>query len=128
MYAASIILCYATQSAPATEKPDLFRLVDMTVEILDAMEECFVAAKAGEMIKQAARNAREQEGATPAAIPHPNAAVQDYSQHPAVAPDFGVNSMLDTQMPYIPMDSMFDFDDPEFNFAMEDMQFMFAPC
>ena len=105
----------------------MFRLIDMTVEILEAMEECFVATKAGEMIKQAATNARKQEAAMQAAVTHQTTSVQDFAQ-PQLVAEWGVNSMLDTQMPYIPMDSMFDFEDPEFNFAMEDMQFMFAPC
>ena len=105
----------------------MFRLIDITVEILEAMEECFVATKAGEMIKQAATNAHKQEAARQAAITHPTTSVQDFSQHQLVAADLGVNSMLDTQMPYIPIDSMFDFEDSEFNLAMEDMQFMFAP-
>jgi hypothetical protein len=124
LYAASIILSYATQSAPAAEKPELFKLVDMAVEVLEAMDECFVASKAGEMIKQALSNAREQSSTTQQPIPV-NYELQQTD--PATA-DWRFNSMLDNQMPYMPMTSMFNFEDPDFDFGTDDMQFMFAPC
>lgn len=124
LYAASIILSYATQSAPAAEKPGLFMLIDMAVEVLEAMEECFVASKAGEMIKQALSNAREQSATTHQPIP----ISYDIQQPDPATADWRFNSMLDNQMPYIPMTSMFDFEDADFNFAVDDMQFMFAPC
>lgn len=124
LYAASIILSYATQSAPADEKPELFKLIEMAVEVLEAMDECFVASKAGEMIKQALLNTRDQMSTTQ----QPMAANYDLQPPDAATADWGFNSMLDDQMPYMPMISMFDFEDADFNFAMDDMQFMFAPC
>lgn len=124
LYAASIVLSYATQSAPSGEKPELFKLIDMAVEVLEAMDECFVASKAGEMIKQALLNARNQSST----IQQPTPANCDLQPPDAAAADWRFNSMLDNQMPYMPIASMFDFQDVDFNFAMDDMQFMFAPC
>jgi hypothetical protein len=124
LYAASIILSYATQSAPSGEKPELFKLIDMAIEVLEAMDECFVASKAGEMIKQALLNARDQTST----IQQPMPANYDLQPPDAAAADWRFNSMLDNQMPYMPITSMFDFPDADFNFAMDDMQFMFAPC
>jgi Fungal specific transcription factor domain/Fungal Zn(2)-Cys(6) binuclear cluster domain len=124
LYAASIILSYATQSAPAAEKPELFKLIDMAVEVLEAMDECFVASKAGEMIKQALSNAREQSSTTQ----QPISVSYDLQQTDPATADWRFNSMLDNQMPYMPVTSMFNFEDPDFNFATDDMQFMFAPC
>ena len=124
LYAASIILSYATQTAPSNEKEELFHLIDMSIEVLEAMDECFVASKAGEMIKQALTNARDQS-----AMVQQLQTAPDNLQPPDPGPaDWAFNSMLDNQMPYMPMTSMFDFEDADLNFAMDDMQFMFAPC
>ena len=124
LYAASIILSYATQSAPLAERPELFNLIDMAVEILEAMEECFVASKAGEMIKQALLNARNHN----ATIQQPILTNYHLQSPDTATADWRFNSMLDDQMPYMPMTSMFDFEDADMNFGMDDMQFMFAPC
>ena len=124
LYAASIILSYATQSAPSGEKPELFKLVDIAIEVLEAMDECFVASKAGEMIKQALLNARNQTST----IQQPMPANYNLQPPDAATVDWRFESMLDNQMPYMPMTSMFDLQDADFNFAMDDMQFMFAPC
>jgi hypothetical protein len=124
LYAASIILSYATQSAPSGEKPELFKLIEIAIEVLEAMDECFVASKAGEMIKQALLNAHDQIST----IQQPMPANYDLQPPDAATVDWRFNSMLDNQMPYMPMTSMFDLQDSDFNFAMDDMQFMFAPC
>lgn len=127
LYAASIILCYATRVAPSTEKAELFRLMDMTVEMFEAMEECFVARNAGEMIKQSLSNARQQAATIQIASAHRRANSPDFVQHPFIATHLDVNAMLNTQMQFLPMDTMFDFDNPDFAFPMDGFEFVFRP-
>jgi len=127
LYAASIILCYATRVAPSTEKAELFRLIDMTVDMFEAMEECFVARKAGEMTKQSLSSARQQTATFQPSSAHRRANSQDFVQRPSVAMDVDINAMLNTEMHFLPMDTMFDFDNPDFAFPMDGFQFMFGP-
>jgi hypothetical protein len=56
VFAASIILVYIRREAAETEKPFLFRCVDMAVEILEIMDECVVALQAARLL----RNAKEK--------------------------------------------------------------------
>jgi hypothetical protein len=127
LYAASIIVCHATQVAPSPEKPDLFRLVGMTVEILEAVEECFVAKKAGEMSKQSLSTARQRASARQALSDHQRKTSPDYPQPPGATTRFNINAILDSQMPFLPMNTTFDFDDPDLSFPMDESQFMFGP-
>ena len=60
LYAASIILCYATRVASAVEQTELFQLIDMTIEVLEVMEESVVAVKAADMVRQILSQAREE--------------------------------------------------------------------
>jgi hypothetical protein len=124
LYAASIILCYATRVASSPEKPDLFRLIDMTVEIFEAMEECFVARKAGEMIKQSLSNARKQAATLQTSSAQQRTTSQDFVQQPGIDTEMDINTMLNSQMELLPMDTMFDFDDPDFAFTMDGSQFI----
>ncbi|KIW99462.1 uncharacterized protein Z518_11201 [Rhinocladiella mackenziei CBS 650.93] len=61
LYAASIILCYATKIAPIIERPELFNLIGMSVEILEAMKDAEVARKAAELLNRVLSRVREGE-------------------------------------------------------------------
>jgi hypothetical protein len=128
LYAASIILCYATQVAPSQERPDLFRLIDMTVEIFEVMEECVVAKKAGEMIRQSLSTARQRSNAAQALSEQQQMSTSDHLRPPGANTEFNINAVLDDEMPFLPINTVFDFDDPEFSFSMEESQFMFGPA
>lgn len=96
----------------------------MSIEVLEAMDECFVASKAGEMIKQALSNARAQSVTEQQLLPNS----YESQQPDRVTADWALNSMLDNHMPYMPTTSFFDFEDADFNSGVDNMQFMFAPC
>jgi Fungal specific transcription factor domain len=124
LYAASIILCYITQAAPSTEKPALFRLVDMTIEILEAMDESVVAKKAGEIIKQTLSHAREHTGNMEQSFSQEQPSSRGLEQEPrANSGDLNFDAMLDSQIPPLHSDSILDFD--ETSLVMDDTQFLF---
>ncbi|GAB7346321.1 hypothetical protein MBLNU457_5039t1 [Dothideomycetes sp. NU457] len=61
LYAASIILCHAsrpTLTPSSDEKQSLLHLIDMTLEILEVMDESVVAKKAAEMVRSILENVR----------------------------------------------------------------------
>jgi hypothetical protein len=72
LFAASIILVYIAQEALETEKQSLFGYVEMSVEILEIMDECLVAKKAAKMIQMALARAKGT----------PNSVEADPSQRP----------------------------------------------
>jgi hypothetical protein len=124
LYAASIILCYITQAAPSAEKPALFRLVDMTIEILEAMDESVAAKKAGKIIKQTLSHAREHTGNTEKAFSQEQPSSRGLEQEPrANSGDLNFDAMLDSQIPPLHSDSVLDFD--ETSLVMDDTQFLF---
>lgn len=125
LYAASIVLCYATRVASSPEKPDLFRLIDMTVELFEAMEECFVARKAGEMIKQSLSSAQQHAATLQTSSDHGTTS-QDFVQLPGIATEMDISTLLNNHTQFPPMDTMFDFDDPDFTFPIDGSQFMFG--
>ena len=59
LFAVSIILIYIMQEASASEKQSLFESVEMSIEILETMNECVVAQKAAKMIRRALTRAKE---------------------------------------------------------------------
>ena len=123
LYAASTILCYIAQAAPSAEKLSLFRLVDMAVEVLQTMDECIVAKKTGEMIGQTLSNFRLQATTTKNATENYRWPSQNWEQPETTTSDTSSNAALDSQMPSIQMDAIFDLDNT--NFAMDDSQFLF---
>jgi len=61
LYAASIILCHASRATVSTssdEKQSLLHLIDMTLEVLEVMDESVVAKKAAEMLRPILENVR----------------------------------------------------------------------
>ena len=69
LYGASIIVCYLSRLAGDQERDDLQRHIDMSLDVLNAMKEHTVAAKARTILQQAVHHSREQE--RPATIvPH----------------------------------------------------------
>ena len=111
LYAASIILCYVTRtvSVPGTGKTDLLRLIDMTLEVLEVMEESVVARRASDMVKNILSQVRErapsQEGL--------NGDQMNSADHLMIMPtdnnsDFGSDG-LNIQMPDLSMDPDLDF-------------------
>jgi hypothetical protein len=60
IYAASIILCYATKVSPRSEVSSLLDLGDKAVDILEAMDESVVARNAAKMVKSITSQARQK--------------------------------------------------------------------
>jgi hypothetical protein len=124
LYAASIILCYITQAAPSEEKPALFRLVDMTIEVLEAMDENMVAKKANEIIKQTLSHTREHISNMEQLFPQEQPSSTGLEQQPrANSGDLNFDAMLDSQIPLLHLDSIVDFD--ETNTLVDETQFLF---
>ena len=60
LFAVSIILVYIVQEASESEKNSLFGFVEMSIEILETMDDCIVAKKAAKMIQRALLRAKEK--------------------------------------------------------------------
>lgn len=126
LYAASIILCYATRAAPLNERPDLYQYVDLSIEVLEVMEESVVAKKAAQMIRQIVNQARESapDSDTPKAFQQQNQASQVQS---ASSSTFGpthhgyMNDAVTMQMSDVPIGS--DMDLGFASLPLEDTQF-----
>lgn len=59
LFAVSIILVYLVQEASEAEKQSLYVFVEMSIEILETMDDCIVANKAAKMIRRTLARARE---------------------------------------------------------------------
>ncbi|KAH6856158.1 fungal-specific transcription factor domain-containing protein [Chaetomium sp. MPI-CAGE-AT-0009] len=64
VFAASMILVYITQEATKSELPPLFEVVNMAVEILEAMSESVVATKAAVILRRASDSAEKKAWST----------------------------------------------------------------
>lgn len=58
LFAVSILLVYIVQGASEAEKHSLFGYVEMSIEILETMDDCVVAKKAAKMIQRALLRAK----------------------------------------------------------------------
>lgn len=107
LYAASIILCHAsrpTLPASSDEKQDLLHLIDMTLEILEVMDESVVAKKAAEMVRSILENVRngntvhtslhQLPSFSPPAL-SPNGTSLDYEGSNIQMPDLSMDPDLD---------------------------------
>lgn len=72
LYAASIILSYLTKLAPIHEKTGLLRLIDMSVEVLNTMDENVVAKRAAVLLRQATTQVRDGDTLTTEATTRPS--------------------------------------------------------
>jgi hypothetical protein len=59
LFAVSIILVYIMQEASESEKSSLFGYVEMSIEILETMDDCIVAKNAAKMIPRAMMRAKD---------------------------------------------------------------------
>ena len=59
LFAVSILLVYIVQEASEAEKDSLWGYVEMSIEILETMDDCVVARKAAKMIQRALARAKE---------------------------------------------------------------------
>lgn len=59
LFAVSILLVYIMQEASELEKPSIFGYVEMSIEILETMDDCVVAKKAAKMIQRALQRAKD---------------------------------------------------------------------
>lgn len=59
IFAVSILLVYIMQEASDSEKSGLFGYVEMSIEILETMDDCVVAKKAAKMIQRALQRAKD---------------------------------------------------------------------
>lgn len=59
LFAVSIVLVYIVQEASDEEKQSLYPFVEMSIEVLETMDDCVVAVKAAKMIRRALKRARE---------------------------------------------------------------------
>lgn len=124
LYAASIILYYLTKMAADSEKQDLLQLIDMSIEVLDAMDENVVAKKASMLLQQA--SLRETDRAIPFHSPHPdhdtrlmqlaNASVEFNQNLPMN--DFFSSTFGEDQIDF--MAQLFPLDDGSFSFRADD--------
>ncbi|KAI1613939.1 Zn(II)2Cys6 transcription factor [Exophiala viscosa] len=64
LYAASIILGYLNRIAPPVERTELLQLINMSIEVLDAMEENVVARKAAKLLQRTSTQIQESDKAT----------------------------------------------------------------
>jgi len=104
-------LCHASRTTPnaVSNKHSLLGYVDMTLEVLEVMDESVVAKKAAEMVRRTLTEIREQ-GSSPK-----NGFVQQSSlpdHQPAMATDNGTDFGYDglhIQMPDLSMDPDLDF-------------------
>lgn len=86
LYAASILLCYATRLAPPEEWEFLFDLVGRAVEVFESMDESIVAKRSNEVVKRALAYAKN----IPAFPQEPNlgrgvTSMEPGASHPIVA-------------------------------------------
>lgn len=58
LFAVSILLVYIVQEASESEKTSLYEYVEMSIEILETMDDCVVAKKAAKMIHRALSRAK----------------------------------------------------------------------
>ena len=77
LYAASILLVYIMQEASESEKPALFKYVEMSIEILETMDDCVVATKAAKMIQRASLRAKDSSVGEARNAEHEDAVMQD---------------------------------------------------
>jgi hypothetical protein len=102
----------------------LFRLVDMTIEILEAMDESVVAKKAGEIVKQILSHAREHRGNVDQSFSQEQPSSRGLEQEPrANSGDLNFDAMLGRQIPPLHLDSILDFDGT--SLVMDETQFSF---
>jgi hypothetical protein len=59
LFAASVILVYIMQDTSAISRELLLRHIEMSIEILESMDECIVAKKAAKMIQRALNRAED---------------------------------------------------------------------
>jgi hypothetical protein len=71
LYGASIILCYLSRLARYEEKQDLQRHIDMSITVLNAMDDHFVARKAGAVLQEAVQHAQHKDSSTRTWISQP---------------------------------------------------------
>lgn len=71
LYAASIIMGYRARSAGPREGPELLQLINMSIDILRAMDESIVARKAAKLLQQTVDRVQERDSASRARTPHP---------------------------------------------------------
>ncbi|KIW74013.1 hypothetical protein PV04_02084 [Phialophora macrospora] len=64
LYGASIILCYLSRLARYEERQDLQRHIDMSITVLNAMEDHSVARKAGVVLQEAVQHAQRKDNST----------------------------------------------------------------
>jgi len=111
LYAASIILCHASRTTPnaTSNKHSLLGFVDMTLEVLEVMDESVVAKKAAEMVRCTLTQIREQGtfptagNVQPSRLPEQQVAITT----DALA-DFNYDGFY-IQMPDLSMDPDLDF-------------------
>jgi hypothetical protein len=77
---------YIVQEATESEKPPLFKYVEMSIEILEIMDDCVVAKKAAKMIQRALSRAQGNStsavntSAVDASAQFQNAGISDISR------------------------------------------------
>ena len=119
LYAASIILCHASRASTTSssgEKQSLLHLIDMTLEVLEVMDESVVAKKAAEMLRPILENVRsgnpihatahQLPGLSPIHVPglSPNAPSLDYDGLHIQMPDLSMDPDLDFINASLPLD------------------------
>ena len=125
MYAASIVLCYAIKVAPLPDKSDYFRLTEMAIEVLEAMDECFVAKRAGDVLRQTLSDAKQTAAALQLSSFQQQQSPQNVSHQSDDAASFSMENVLDSQFQFSATDAMFAFDGPIDGIPIDESQFMF---
>jgi len=111
LYAASIILCHASRTTPnaTSNKHSLLGFIDMTLEVLEVMDESVVARKAAELIRRTLTQIREQGRSPNGGIVKPfTLPEQQSATTPEALTDFNYDG-LHIQMPDLSMDPDLDF-------------------
>jgi hypothetical protein len=91
MFAVSVLLVYVARVRTPSQSPTVVRVIEMAIEILDAMDESVVARKSSEIIRHSLKEAR---GTTIDAVCAPNNQTIPAPNSQLYGQDFGFANMV----------------------------------